>query len=93
MKLIYTTHLEFRLEIRDIPYDLPSHIFKHANEHYYDTLTKHYVALYKIKFEGKIREMALTYDRKKGAIEIITLHPIRLYQKIRRINSERWKKI
>ncbi len=92
-KIIYTSHLEFRLKIRNISHDLPKTIFKEAKEHYYDTATGHCVAIDKCEFEGKIREIALSYDNKRYAIEIITVHPIKLYQKHSRINSGRWKKI
>lgn len=93
MKIVYTPHLEFRLRTRNIPYNLPSGIFKRSKEHYYDILTKHYIAVHKIKFKGKNREMALTYDRKEDVIEIVTVHPIKVYQKYSRIHSGRWKKI
>jgi len=72
---------------------LPRKIFQKAKEHYYDNLTKHCVATYQIEFEGKIREMALTYDKEKGLIEIITVHPLKPYQKYSRISSGRWKRI
>ena len=93
MEIIYTAHLEFRLKIRNIPYDLPRKIFEQAKEHYYDGLTKHYIAIHKIRFEGKLKEMALTYDKKKDSIELVTVHPIKPYQKYNRINSGRWKKL
>jgi hypothetical protein len=92
-KIVYTAHLEFRLKVRNIPYDLPKDIFKEAKEHYYDIITKHCVALEKIEFAGKIREMAVSYDSKKYATELITIHPIRQYQKHSRISSGRWRKI
>lgn len=92
MEIIYTTHLEFRLKTRNIPYNLPKEIYEQAKEHYYDSLTKHYVAIHKIEFDGKIRDIALTYD-KKEAIEIITIHPIKSYQKHNRIEMGRWKQI
>lgn len=93
MNIIYTSHLEFRLKIRNIPYDLPRKIFQQAKEHYYDNLTKHYIAMYKIEFEDKSKEFALTYDKKGDSVGIITVHPIKLYQKLSRINSGRWKMI
>ncbi len=64
-----------------------------AKERYYDDLTGHYVAVHKIGFKNKIREFALTYDKKGDAIEIITIHPLKTYQKVTRINSGRWQKI
>ena len=95
MNIIYTAHLKFRLKVRNIPSPLPKKIFKQAKEHYYDNLTGHYVAVHKHEFNKKIREFALTYDKKEkeDVIEIITIHPIKAYQKITRINSGRWQKI
>lgn len=92
-KIVYTSHLEFRLEVRNIPHNLPKKIFQDAKERYYDAATGHYVAIARCDFEGKMRDMALTYDNKRYAIEIITVHPLKPYQKYSRINSGRWKKI
>ena len=93
MDIIYTAHLKFRLKARNIPFLLPKRIFREAKEHYYDNLTSHCVAVHKLEFNSKIREFALTYDKKENAIEIITVHPLKTYQKMARINSGRWQKI
>jgi hypothetical protein len=79
--------------MRNIPFLLPKKIYKEAKEHYYDGLTGHYVAVHKLEFNKKMREFALTYDKKEDVIEIITVHPIKAYQKISRIISGRWQKI
>ena len=92
-KIVYTSHLEFRIKVRNIPHDLPGKIFHAAREHFYDSATGHYVALHRCEFEGKSRDMVLTYDNKKYAIEIITVHPIKPYQKHSRVSSGRWKNI
>ncbi len=93
MNIVYTAHLKFRLKVRDIPLALPKKVFKEAKEHYYDNVTGHYVAVHKLEFDNKIREFALTYDKKGDVIEIITIHPLKSYQKITRINAGRWRKI
>jgi hypothetical protein len=93
MKIIYTPHLNFRLKVRGIPSHLPKKIFQEAKEHFYDALTRHYVAVHKLRFINKLREVAVTYDRKEKTIEIITIHPLKNYQKIARINSGRWRRI
>jgi hypothetical protein len=95
MNVMYMVHLKFRLKMRNIPSSLPKKIFKQAKEHYYDNSTGHYVAVHKHEFNEKIREFAVTYDKKakEDVIEIITIHPIKAYQKITRINSGRWQKI
>jgi hypothetical protein len=89
----YSAHLEFRLKVREISYDLPLKIFREAKEHYYDTATKHCVAVGQVKFEGKLREMALSYERKGRLIVLITIHPIGPNQKNSRIISGRWKRL
>lgn len=93
MKIVYTAHLEFRLKIRNIPHELPRKIYQEAKEHYYDTMTGHSIAVSKDSFEGKARELAVTYDKKQYAAELITIHPIRPYQKHSRITSGRWKRL
>ena len=93
MNVLYTAHLKFRLKMRNIPASLPKKVFKEAKEHYYDNSTGHYVAVHKLKFNNKIREVAATYDKKNEVIEIITIHPLKTYQKIARINSGRWQKL
>jgi hypothetical protein len=93
MNILYTAHLEFRLKVRKIPASLPKKVLKDAKEHYYDNSTGHYVAVHKIEFNDKFREVAVTYDKKNNVIEIITIHPLKMYQKIARINSGRWQKL
>jgi hypothetical protein len=93
MNIIYTAHLKFRLKARKIPSSLPKKIFREAKEHYYDNVTGHYVAVHKVEFNYKLKEFALTYDRKGDAIEIITIHPLKPYQKMTRINLGRWRTI
>lgn len=93
MKIVYTNHLEFRLKIRQIPYGLPEKIFRLSKEHYFDKLTNYYIAIQSVKFKGKMKEMAVTYHKTKAAIKIITVHPLKPYQKYSRIKSGRWKKL
>jgi hypothetical protein len=93
MEIIYTSHLEFRLNERNISYEIPKRIFEESTEHYYDKITEHYVALHKVRFKNKIRDMALTYDCREDTVELITIHPINQNQKQSRINIGRWIKI
>jgi hypothetical protein len=93
MDIVYTAHLRVRLKVRNIPSSLPKKILRQAKEHYYDRLTGHYVAVHKLEFNNKVREFALTYDKRENVVEMITVHPIRAYQKIARVNSGRWQKI
>jgi hypothetical protein len=93
MEIKYTAHLEFRLRIRNIPYEVPRRVYAKAQEHYVDNLTKHNIAIGTMEFQGKVREMAVSYDKTEKGVELITVHPIKPYQKRSRINIGRWERI
>ena len=56
MEIKYTAHLQWRLHIRSIPYELPRQILQASNEHYKDTLTHHRIAIQRVKYGGGLKE-------------------------------------
>ena len=92
-KIFYSNHLKFRLGIRKIPYNLPREIYLSAKEHYFDSQTLKLIAIKKIEFKGKAREMAVTYKKQDGSVRLITIHPLKTFQKTNRIQSGRWQKL
>ena len=92
-KVVYSSHLILRLKLREIPYDLPKKIYQTSKEHYFDKETLKEVAIKKIKFKNKLREMAVIYGEINNQINLITIHPLKNYQKISRLKSGRWQKI
>lgn len=93
MELQYTEHLKLRMKLRDIPYAMPKKVYEEAEERYYDTSTSYHIAIKKLNYAGKIRTMAVTYNKHGNKIEIITIHPIKEGQKEKRISSGRWMRI
>ena len=94
MRVIYTGHLKFRIKVRRIPLQLPKRIVKTAAEHYFDDQTNHYVAVKLSKYSGKLRWMAVTYDKiDSDRIEVITIHPLDRDLIENRISRGRWEKI
>ena len=79
--------------IREIPYELPREIFETARERYWDTATGKHIAIKKVKYKGRMREMAVAYDQVGEHIVIITIHPLKVLQKMNRVTSRRWQKI
>jgi len=77
---------------RNIPYDLPKFILENAKEFYYDTKTNHYIALSRIEYRGKQRDMIVVFEI-NDEIYLITIHPIKNEQKRRRIKSGRWRRV
>ncbi len=93
MEIRYTEHLKLRLKLRDIPYDMPREIYESAEENYYDNGTSYYVALKRLDYAGKIRTMAIVYDKYEEHISIITIYPIKEHRKDKRIKVGRWVKL
>jgi len=92
-RIEYSSHLELKMEIRGIPKTLPKKIFKEATEKYLDTDTSYYIALKKVKYKNKIRDMIVVFEELNDVIRIITIHPLKSYQKEARIKTGRWKKL
>jgi len=94
LKLIkYTEHLKLKIKLRNISKKLVNDIYITSNEKYFDNVTRHQIAIKKIKYKEKTRDMVICYDEFKDRVEIITIHPLKTYQKIHRIKSGRWKKL
>lgn len=91
-KIYYTEHLRLRLKVRDIPEELPQEILNEADEKYWDTATSKWIALKKMKYKNKEREFIVVYEEIDDIINLITVHPIKAYQKYHRIKTGRWKK-
>ena len=49
MKIKYSKHLEQRLSLRRIDYDLPKRIFDQSRERYIDEQTKYFIATMEIE--------------------------------------------
>ena len=60
MKIIYRPHLKRRIKERLIPSSYPSKIYKKSKTHYFDILTKHYIAFSKLKYSGRQRTMVIS---------------------------------
>ena len=93
-EIVYTDHLKFRIKFRHIPDSLPKEIYLEAEERYFDVQTRHVIAIKEIEFAGRLREVMVCYDEKSGdRVEIVTIHPLKAYQKLNRIKTGRWQKL
>ena len=90
-KIIYTDHLKLRMKLRSVPKHLPQTIFEKPSERYYDTITKHQIAIATAMLKGKIKEYVLSFDEVDDRAELITIHPIKPAQKLARVRSGRWR--
>ncbi len=84
--------MEYRLKLRKIAYQLPRAIYYLAEQRYFDTLTMHNIAIKRIKHGRQTIPVMIAYDKKRGTVEIVTIHPISEEQIKARIESRRWIK-
>lgn len=89
--LRYVPHLELRLRIRRIPWKLPERIYREAEERFHDSVTGHEIAVKRLVYGRRLREVMVAYDRRAGIVELVTIHPLRPGQKQARIQSGRWE--
>lgn len=90
-KIIYTSHLKLRLNVRKISYDYPKMILNNPERRFFDILEKRNIAIKRLKYNKKIRNMMVAYENKGDFMEIITIHPISEEKIINRVRSGRWK--
>jgi hypothetical protein len=93
VKIKYSKHLEQRLSLRKINYDLPKKIFNQSHERYIDKETKHFIAIMEIDLYNKLREVMVAYIVEQDITKLLTIHPLKEGQKEKRIKTGRWRKI
>ena len=91
MGIVYRPHLIRRLIERKIPKDYPEKILKDAEQEYLDAGTKHRIAVKKLFYAGRLRNMVVAYDIIEDNIAIITIYPIKTSEIQNKIDSGRWR--
>ncbi len=61
----YSNHLKQRLELRKFPENLPKLIFEFFDEKYFDHETGNFIAIKKVKYCHRTREVIIAYTEKK----------------------------
>ena len=88
----YTEHLNLRLKIRKIPENYPELIYNTPDQTFYDSLEDNFIAVKKLKYNTKLRNMMIAFEKEGKIINILTIHPI-TDEKIRnRMLNKRWIK-
>lgn len=91
-KIEYTEHLKLKLKVRKIPENYPKEICQNPEQRFYDNVEKTFIAIKKLKYNKKARNMMIAYEENEDLIEIITIHPITDEKIINRVMSGRWTK-
>jgi len=88
----FTEHLKLRLKVRKIPEGYPNRIYGNPEQRFFDNIEGTFIAIKKLHYNKKLRNMMIAYEEKGNEIEIITIHPITDEKIINRIISGRWTK-
>ena len=92
VKVEYTGHLKLRLKVRKIPGEYPQKIYESPEQRFFDNVEKTFIAIKRLHYNKKLRNMMIAYEEKEGKIEIVTIHPITDEKIVNRIMSKRWTK-
>ena len=90
--LVLTEHLRLRLRIRKIPNRYPQEIYNSPDFIFFDVVEQKGIAIKKLQYNKKIRNMMIAYEEKGQTVEIITIHPITEEKIINRVINGRWRR-
>ena len=93
MQIKYSKHIEARIAMRKIEYNLPQRVYENAGERFVDSETRHEIAVMKSVLYGKERDIMVAYKHEDADVKLLTIHPLKEGQKENRIQSGRWRKI
>ncbi len=93
MQIKYSKHIETRIALRKIEYDLPKRIYENAKERFTDTETGHTIAVMQAVLYDKERDIMVAYKHEDEDVKLLTIHPLKEGQKENRIRSGRWREI
>ncbi|MBL7150609.1 hypothetical protein ISS86_01620 [Candidatus Microgenomates bacterium] len=93
MAIIYSEHLKNRIKQRGFPDHYPKEIYDEPKFKFRDILENNFIAIKKMLYGGKMKEIMICYTKKGQDVKIISIHPIRNNQIQNRIKNKRWIKI
>lgn len=90
-EIVYSEHLKTRLELREIPYNLPKRIYERSTERYRDRQTELSIAIGRSAYRGRVREFTVVYREVQSTVILVTIHPLKPQQKFARARQARWE--
>ena len=77
MKVIrYSKHLILRLTVRNFPEYYPKEIYLESEQNFFDVIEQRKIAIKRLKYKGRVRNIMVAYDEFGDIVEIVTIHPI-----------------
>ena len=92
MKINLRPHLIIRLQERHIPQNFVTETLADPILQYYDTSTRHLIAIKQFFYNLKFRPIVVVYDIIGLEVQVITVYPASEQEILNRQNNGRWRK-
>ncbi len=90
MEVKYSAHLRFKMQVREIPEQMPERIYRESKQRYYNHHSLRHIAVMAVHHKQRRTWMMIAYDQTPDHVEIITIHPITKDQIQERLITGRW---
>ena len=89
-EIIYRRHFGQRMREREFPDGFGEMLLRNADNYYYDTEEYTSIAVKKLHFKGRERDIALIFAVEGSAIAFISIFPLKAGELRRKIQSGKW---
>lgn len=86
----YSEHFSGQKDERGFPDGLAESILQNPDGRYYDNRNGSLVAVKRVYFSGRERDIVVAYLRQGDSVTLLTIHPLKTGQQQRRLESGRW---
>ena len=91
-EILYSEHLKLRLSVRNFPESYPKEIYLKPEQRFFDVTEQKKIAIKRLKYKDKIRNILIAYDEHDELVRIVTIHPISDEKIANRTITGRWIK-
>lgn len=89
-QITYRPHFGIRMRQREFPDGFGEMLLRDADNYYYDTQGDTSVAVKRLHFKGRKREVALIYSVEGDEIAFVSIFPLKSGELRRKIRRGRW---
>lgn len=89
-EIIYRPHFRLRIQEREIPESFGEMLLRDSDNYYYDTEENTLIAVKRVSFKGRERDVALIFSVEDSVIAFISIFPLKAGELRRKIQMGKW---
>lgn len=89
-EIIYRPHFRLRMRQREFPDGFGEMLLRDADGYYYDTEESTSIAVKRVRFKGRERDIALVFSAESDATTFISIFPFKAGELRRKIQMGKW---